>query len=233
MESETSHTGFQIWGADNTIYGPVELPELVNWVQDQRVTADTWIYSEKDDRWNKAAHTHELQMFFRRKSTAARLTVRTGHPVLPETLRRVKILADLSDDDLARFLSFMEVQEVRQWTVVVRQDDAGDAMFLVLEGELRARLLIEGRETTLVTLGPGDFFGEVALFDHGPRSADVLANTDALLLKISHEAFTNLSLAAPELAAPILMGIGKTLTARIRADNKRYRDSIVFARAGV
>ena len=233
MVNAASNTGFQIWAADNVIHGPVELPELVTQVQDHRVTADTWIFSEKDDRWSKAAHLPELQMFFRRKSSAARTTVRTGQPVLPETLRRVKILSDLSDDDLARFLSFMEVQQVRQWTVVVRQDDQGDAMFLVLEGELRARLLIEGRETTLVTLGPGDFFGEVALFDHGPRSADVLANTDALLLKISPEAFSHLSQAAPELAAPILMGIGRTLTARIRADNKRYRDSIVFARAGV
>lgn len=233
MVNAASDTGFQIWAADNVIHGPVELPELVTQVQDHRVSADTWIFSEKDDRWNKAAHIPELQMFFRRKSSAARSIIRTGEPVLPETLRRVKILADLTDDDLARFLSFMEVQQVRQWTLVVRQDDQGDAMFLVLEGELRARLLIEGRETTLVTLGPGDFFGEVALFDHGPRSADVLANTDALLLKISHEAFSNLSQAAPELAAPILMGIGRTLTARIRADNKRYRDSIVFARAGV
>jgi hypothetical protein len=58
-----------------------------------------------------------------------------------------------------------------------------------------------------------------------------VANTDAVLLKMSHEAFSTLSQAAPELAAPILIGIGKTLTARIRADNKRYRDSIVLARA--
>jgi len=105
-------------------------------------------------------------------------------------------------------------------------------MFLVLEGELRVRLLIEGKESTLVTLGAGDFFGKVALFDQGPRSADVVANSEVVLLKMSHAAFAKLIETAPELAAPVLIGIGKTLTARIRADNKRYRDAIVLGRAG-
>ena len=137
----------------------------------------------------------------------------------------------MPDADLARFLTFMEVQTVQQWTSIVNQGDHGDAMFLVLEGEVRVRLMIENRETTLVTLGAGDFFGEVSLFDQGPRSADVIANTHAVLLKISHEAFIKLSKAAPELAAPVLLGIGRTLTGRIRADNKRYRESIMFGRA--
>ena len=59
----------------------------------------------------------------------------------------------------------------------------------------------------------------------------MIANSDAVLLKISHEAFTRFTESAPELAAPVLAGMGKTLTARIRADNKRYRDTIVLTRA--
>ena len=230
MVSETSSTGFKVWGVDDVVYGPVELPELVGWVQNQRVTAGTWIYSEKDDSWNKAAGLPELQMFFHRKPAPNAASV-AGGAVPPEALRRVKILAGLSDEDLARFLTFMEVHTARAWSPIVRQGDHGDAMFLLLEGEARVRLLIDGKESLLVNLGPGDFFGEVSLFDQGPRSADVIANSDAVLLKIGHEAFTRLSETAPELAAPILIGIGKTLTARIRADNKRYRDTIVLTRA--
>ena len=143
----------------------------------------------------------------------------------------MKILAEMGDEDLARFLTFMDVQTARQWSTIVRQGERGDSMFLVLEGEVRVRLLIDNKETTLVTLAAGDFFGEVSLFDQGPRSADVIANTDVVLLKISHKAFANISQTAPELAAPILIGIGKTLTARIRADNKRFRDTLVLARA--
>ena len=230
MASEADSTGFKVWAVDNVVYGPVELPELVGWVQDKRVTANTWIFSEKDDCWNKAAHTPELQMFFHRKP-ASNAASAAGGAVPPAALRRVKILADMSDEDLARFLTFMEVHTARQWSPIVQQGDHGDAMFLLLEGEARVRLLIDGKESTLVTLGAGDFFGEVSLFDQGPRSADVIANSDAVLLKISHDAFTKMSEMAPELAAPILMGIGKTLTARIRADNKRYRDSVAMAHA--
>jgi hypothetical protein len=230
MASETNNTGFKVWGLDNVVYGPVELPELVGWVQDSRINAGTWIFSEKDDRWNKASHTPELQMFFHRQMPTRAVSAVAG-AIPPAALRRVKILGGMSDDELTRFLTFMEVQTARQWSPIVKQGEHGDSMFLVLDGEVRVRLLIEGKESTLVTLGAGDFFGEVALFDQGPRSADVIANTDAVLLKISHDAFTRLSEEAPELAAPILMGIGKTLTARIRADNKRYRDSVVLARA--
>jgi CRP-like cAMP-binding protein len=167
-------------------------------------------------------------MFYHRRPTAA---ATANGAIPPEALRRVKILAEMSDEDLTRFLSFMEVQTARQWTPIVRQGERGDSMFLVLDGEVRVRLLIDNKETTLVTLGPGDFFGEVSLFDQGPRSADVIANSDAVLLKICHKAFANLSQTAPELAAPVLIGIGKTLTARIRADNKRLRDTLVLARA--
>ena len=230
MVSEATNVGFKVWGVDNVVYGPVELPELVRWVKDERVTAGTWVFSEKDDQWAKAPEVPELQMFFHRKPAPKAASAAAGG-IPPATLRRVKIFADMSDADLARFLTFMEVQTVQQWTSIVNQGDHGDAMFLVLEGEVRVRLMIENRETTLVTLAAGDFFGEVSLFDQGPRSADVIANTQAVLLKISHTAFTNLSKAAPELAAPVLLSIGKTLTGRIRADNKRYRESLMFGRA--
>ena len=104
-------------------------------------------------------------------------------------------------------------------------------MYLILDGELRVRMMLGGKETILTTLGIGEFFGEISLFDHGPRSADVVANKDSTLLKISAAAFENLTQQAPELAAPFLIAVGKTLAARIRADNKRFGDSLAFARA--
>ena len=148
----------------------------------------------------------------------------------PGALRRVRILAGFSDRQLERFVDFMELHPVRQWTEIVKQGSPGDAMYLVLEGEVRVRMVIAGKETILVTMAPGEFFGEVALFDHGPRSADVVANKESLLLKISAGAFQKLINEAPDLAAPFLYAIGQSLIARIRADNKRYRDSIAFAR---
>ena len=59
------NTGFKIWAVDNIVYGPVELPLLVSWVKEERVTRDTWIYAEAADAWRKACQVPELQMFFR------------------------------------------------------------------------------------------------------------------------------------------------------------------------
>ena len=97
---------------------------------------------------------------------------------------------------------------------------------------MRARTLVNGRETILVTFGPGDFFGDMALFDHGPRSADVVANVDSTLLKITSVSFNRLTREAPALATPFLQATARTLAARIRADNKKIsRISQQFAAA--
>lgn len=230
--------GFKIWGVDNVVYGPVELPMLIAWVKEERVAAETWVYSEQVDAWRKAPAVPELQMFFRNRSLAPgpapalQAQAPSGEVRLrPGALRRVKIFAEFSDEQLERMIQFMEVQPVRQWAEIVKQGQHGDAMYFVLEGELRVRLMIGGKETILVTLGPGEFFGEISIFDQGPRSADVVANHDGVLVKLSAGGFLNLLQQAPDLAAPFLFAITRTLTARIRADNKRYRDSVHFARA--
>ena len=83
MASEPGGVDFKIWAVDNQVYGPVELPVLVGWVKEERVTADTWIFSERDDAWQKAAKVPELQMFFRRKAATEASPVRRhrrSHP---------------------------------------------------------------------------------------------------------------------------------------------------------
>ncbi len=229
--NENVHYG--IWAADNVVYGPVELPTLFDWIKEERVTADTWVFEFGQDRWRKAGQVAELQLFFRKSAAGAsksRTAVDAG--ITPGMLRRVKSLADFTDDQLERLLEFMEPRAVRQWVQIVKQGEVDDAMFLVLEGELRVRLMIGGKETILATLGAGECFGEMALFDKGPRSADVLANKDSVLLKMGSHAFEKLRLQAPELAAPMLFAISRTLASRIRADNKRIKDTVTFARSG-
>jgi CRP/FNR family transcriptional regulator, cyclic AMP receptor protein len=230
-------SGFKIWAVDNIVYGPVELPTLVGWVKEDRVTRDTWIYSEVADAWNKAAHVPELQMFFRSHGgtgagPASETTFIRALGLRPGALRRIKIFAGMDDSQLERFVNYMEISKTRQFAEIVKTGDPGDGMYLVLEGEVRVRMIIGTKETILAVLGPGEFFGEIALFDHGPRSADVVANQDATLLKVSAGDFQRLANEAPELATPFLLAMGKTLTQRIRADNKRYRETINVTRLG-
>jgi hypothetical protein len=220
MQTQEGLNDFFIWGVDDAPYGPVELPTLVSWIKDERVLADSWIFARRDGAWRRAEEIPELRMFFGKKP-AAQPGPTSGAGITPGALRRVKILAEMSDAQLDLLNQFMEVQRAPQLTVVVKQGDQGDAMFLIMEGELRARVIAAGRETIVAAFGPGDFFGDMSLFDHGPRSADVVANVDSVLLKISTAAFSRMTREVPALAAPFLQATARTMAARIRANNKQ------------
>jgi hypothetical protein len=232
MTGALADAGFYVWGTDKLPYGPVELPTLVTWVKDQRVTAETWVFATQSGSWQEAGKVPELQLFFKSRSPAASASGEPSTAVNTRTVRRIKILATLSDAQLAVFCKYVHLEQIPPWKVLVKQGDIGDSMYMILQGELRVRVMISEKETTLATLSEGDFFGDISLFDHGPRSADVIANTDSTLLKLGSADFQKLCTEAPDVAAPLLVSIGRTLTARIRADNKRYGDSIKWFHAG-
>jgi hypothetical protein len=226
METDGLANIYFVWGIDDTPYGPVEQSMLVDWIKDERILPDTWIFSRSAGNWQRASDLPELKYQFGTVVVAE--PVSAGEPVkpfqkgiTPGMLRRIKILADLNDAQLTQLAEFLEVQQSPQWAVVFTQGDASDSMYLVMSGELRARTMIGGKETILATFGPGEFFGDMALFDHGPRSADVLANVDSTLFKITAASFNRLTHEAPALATPFLQATARTLAARIRNDNKK------------
>jgi hypothetical protein len=220
MDTQQADNAYFIWGVDDSPYGPVGLSVLVDWITDERVVPETWVFSRSANHWLRASELPELKNQFALKfSSVPEAAHQVG--IKPGSLRRIKILADLKDNQLAHLAEYMELQEVSQWSVVFSQGESSDSMFLVLGGELRARVMVNGRETIIATFSPGDFFGDMALFDHGPRSADVVANVDSTLLKITSVSFDRLTREAPALATPFLQATARTLSARIRADNKR------------
>jgi CRP-like cAMP-binding protein len=232
MESEASINDYFIWGIDDSPYGPVQLPVLLDWINDQRVVRDTWIFARNDGVWQKAEKIAELKEYFK-PDTELIFAPSSVARIKPGSLRRIKILAEMKDAQLAHLADFLELQQILQHTEVVRQGEPGDAMYLIMGGELRARTVIEGRETIFTTFGPGDFFGEMSLFDQGPRSADVVANVDSTVLRFSTKAFERLTREMPSLTTPFLQATARTLSSRIRADNKRLtRVTQQFAASG-
>jgi len=63
MPQETADLFF-IWGFDDVPYGPVDLGAVVQWIKDERILADTWIFSRRAGTWQHAAEVAELKMFF-------------------------------------------------------------------------------------------------------------------------------------------------------------------------
>src|SRR6516165_4397343 len=102
---------FRTWGNDNIAYGPVELPGLVDWIRQGRVSRNTWVFREDKGEWNRASDMSELKILFKSKSTGATQAAST-HGITPGALRRIKIFADMDEKQLASFLQYMEVQKL-------------------------------------------------------------------------------------------------------------------------
>lgn len=227
---EAGSNNYLAWGSDNIAYGPVELPTLVNWIKLGRVPADSWVFKEKDNAWYRAGDIGELKILFKSKDTSGAGASQTN-AINPGSLRRIKMLAHVDDRLLASLLSYLEVVNVKQFGTVVTKGEHGDSLFMVLEGELRARIIIDGKETTLSTMGVGECFGELAVVDHGPRSADVIANVDSVLIKVSSNALMKMFTEAPALAAPFMLALTRVIAQRVRSITKRYEDTIHLSRA--
>ena len=234
MASASASVVFFVWAPDRTLSGPVDLPTMIGLVRAERVTRETWIFVNRSGVWQRASEVPDLRWAFEAKppQPAGQAPNRLGFD--PSQLHHLKLFAGMTQEQLDRFLHFVEVQRVPQWSTIVKQGDRGDAMYVILDGELTVRMNVIGKETTqttLATLGAGDFFGDIALFDDGPRSADVVASAGSTLLRISAGAFDEMSRRAPDVATPFLRALGKTLTARIRAGNKHIGEAVMMSRA--
>lgn len=237
MSDQSPPIEYKVWAADDVVYGPVPVDTLLHWIRDERVLTDTWIHSLEKNQWNKAGELPELADAFAGRSSQKPESAPSDTTLLvsglrPGMLRRVKALATMNDQQLGRFVQLMEVARVEAYKLVVKQGAPGDAMYAVLDGEVRARIMAGGKETELARFGPGDVFGEMSLFDGGPRSADVVANSPSTLLRITAQRFDRLCREQPDLAAPLLFELAKTLAKRIRADDKKIADVYQLARVG-
>jgi CRP/FNR family cyclic AMP-dependent transcriptional regulator len=219
---------FRVWGGDNIAYGPMELPALVGWIKQSKVRPESWVFKDGSG-WSRASEISELRILFKSKAPSEAAAANT---IQPASLRRIKMLAEVDDKLLASLLPYLEVLRVSANQTVVTQGDHGDTLFMVLEGEVRARIMIDGKESTLATLGVGECFGELAIIDQGPRSADVIANQSSVLVKMSDKALRKLVTEAPALAAPFVLALTRVIAQRIRHLTTRYEDSIHFARYG-
>ncbi len=232
MDTEHIPATYWAWDIDKIAYGPVDLFTLVHWVREQRLTADTWIFCERRQSWSQASALEELKALFDpTQGRPGHVASALDAGVSPDVMLRIKTLAGLNDQQLRSFVSYMEVLTLDPLAVAVHEGERGDAMFLILEGELRVRVVRHGKESVLATLKAGDFFGEISLLDEGPRSADVVANDRSTLLKISTTSFAKLRREAPALAEPFLFSLGQILVGRMRMLNKRYVDSLLMLQA--
>jgi sulfate permease, SulP family len=133
-------------------------------------------------------------------------------------LRDVRLFKDVSGADLAVFGESLRERPLRKQQVLFREGDAGEEMFLVRRGSIVISKAIKGRvEQVLARIGPGDFFGEMSLFDRSPRSATVQAESDAELLVLDRATLRRLIEQSPRAAAAFFEALVTVFIERLRA----------------
>ena len=122
-------------------------------------------------------------------------------------LERVPLLAGMNDKARGRLAKTMKDRTFKQGREVVAQGRTGAGFFLITEGE--AVVTIGGE--VIRTLGPGDYFGEMALLDGAPRSATVTAQTELSCLTISSWGFKAFVQENPQVAWDMLQRLAERL----------------------
>ncbi len=144
---------------------------------------------------------------------------------MDDALRSAPLFRELDDEAAAALRDSMDEVRVTRGQVLFREGDAGDRVYVVIEGKVKlGRTAPDGRENLLAVLGPGQMFGELSLFDPGPRSATATAVTDSMLLGLGHEDLLPLLTGRPEVARGLLLQIAQ----RLRRSNEAMAD-LVFA----
>lgn len=124
-----------------------------------------------------------------------------------DALGAVPLFASLSRRHLNQLADTADEVRFRQGADVIREGDLGETLFVILEGE--AKVSRGGRK--LAVLEPGDFFGEVSLFDRGPRTATVHAETPLVTIRLFRKAFMKLLDSEPKMAEQILIELASRL----------------------
>lgn len=120
-------------------------------------------------------------------------------------LRKIPLLADLSDDELARVKSEMRYRHFAKRAVVLNKGGTGDALLFLLSGQLQVIDVTEdGRAVGLRMLAAGDFFGEIALINGSTRSASVVAISQVLVAFLPASTALHLFSHSPSVARKML-----------------------------
>lgn len=144
----------------------------------------------------------------------------------------MSLFAEFTTDELEGLLDLVESVSCAAGECIVRQDERGDCMYVLTVGSAQVFHRRDDKKFELAILQPGDFFGEIALVDDGPRSADVEALTDCTLLRIEHGALRAVAGVYPGAAFKLLIAVGRVMVARMRRGNQKYIDSLLAASVG-
>jgi len=142
-----------------------------------------------------------------------------------DVLRQAPLFSALDDESMTALHASMAESKLRRGEVLFHEGDSGDKLYVVIDGKVKlGRTSPDGRESLLAILGPGELFGEMALFDPSPRTATATAVSETRLAGLKNESLNALLRTRPEVSAQLLQALAR----RLRRTNDSLSD-LVFS----
>ena len=146
-------------------------------------------------------------------------------PVTDDVLFEAPLFAALDDEPAAALLATMGPVTLPRGDVLFSEGEPGDRLYVITEGKIKlGATSSDGRETLLAILGPGEMYGELTLFDPGPRTATATALTDARVVGLGNTDLMPWLTGRPEVAVSLLGALAR----RLRRTNDAMAD-LVFS----
>src|SRR5918995_601299 len=143
--------------------------------------------------------------------------------VVDEVLAQSGIFQGLSEEAVDPVASRLETITLPRGRVIFSEGEPGDSMYIVMTGKIKlSRRSPDGRENVLAVMGPSDQFGELSVFDPGPRTATATAVTDVKLARMPQSMLRPWIEAHPEIGEQLL----RVLARRLRRTNDSVADLI-------
>jgi CRP/FNR family cyclic AMP-dependent transcriptional regulator len=138
-------------------------------------------------------------------------------------LARAGLFQGVAEEAREALTSALQYSDYARGETVFTEGEQGDTLYIVLSGKVKVgRRAADGRENMLSVMGPSDMFGELSLFDPGPRTATATVLTEARLASLAHSSLRPWISDRPEIAEQLL----RVLARRLRRTNDALADLI-------
>ena len=139
-------------------------------------------------------------------------------------LSRSPLFKGMKEQDIEYLSSFFTLSQVREGRTVFVENMPGESLYLIGQGTVQISLMMaEADEQNLVSLDAGDVFGEMAIIDHGNRSATARITRNAILYGLNQKSFNVLAKENSQVALHLTLNIARIFSARIRSVKKDYQ----------
>jgi CRP/FNR family cyclic AMP-dependent transcriptional regulator len=145
-----------------------------------------------------------------------------------ELLQQTDLFHGFSQEDLELLSGSLKERKIKPNATIFAEKMPAEALYIIQSGSVSITIMAgEGEELDLLTLGPGEFFGELALVQEDVRAVNARAESAVELLQLTRGEFHALLEREPHIASRILMAITKLLVQRVKANRDHLKEVLL------